>query len=43
MIDAYSMFPEFDVVKSTSAADIMPKLDWIFTTHGILVTLHSDN
>ena len=43
VIDAYSRFPEVDIVRSTSAAAIIPKLDRIFATHGIPVVLRSDN
>ena len=43
VIDAYSRFPEVDIVRSTSAAAIIPKLERIFATHGIPSTIHSDN
>ena len=43
VIDAYSRFLEVDIVRSTSAAAIIPKLDQIFATHGIPVILSSDN
>ena len=35
VIDAYSRFPEVNIVRSTSPAAIIPKLDQIFATHGI--------
>jgi hypothetical protein len=34
-IDAYSRFPEVDIVRSASASAIIPKLDRILATHGI--------
>ena len=43
-IDAYSCFPEVEIVRSTSAATIiLPKIDKIFTTHGIPTIVKSDN
>ena len=43
VIDAYSRFPEVDIVRSTSAGTIMPRLDPIFATHGIPTVLRCDN
>ena len=43
VIDAYSRFPEVDVVSSTSAKVTVPKLERIFATHGIPHILKSDN
>ena len=43
VIDAYSRFPEVEIVKSTSAATTIPKLEHIFSTHGIPTVLCSDN
>ena len=43
VIDAYSRFPEVDIVRSTSASAIIPKLDRIFATHGIPTVVCSDN
>jgi hypothetical protein len=43
IIDAYSRFPEVEIVHSTSAKAIIPKMDRIFSTHGIPDTLRSDN
>ena len=43
IIDAYSRFPEVEIVHSTSAKAIIPKMDQIFSTHGIPDTLRSDN
>ena len=43
VIDAYSRFPEVEVVHSTAAKTTLPKLDRIFATHGIPSVLKSDN
>ena len=43
VIDAYSRFPEVDIVRSTSASAIMLKLVWIFATHSIPMILHINN
>ena len=43
VIDAYSRFPEVDIVHSTSASTIIPKLDRMFATHGIPSVACSDN
>eukprot|EP00794_Sanderia_malayensis_P006446 gene6446-biopygen4771 len=43
VVDRYSCFPEVEIVKSTSASCIIPKLDRIFGTHGIPVKFVSDN
>ena len=43
IIDAYSRFPEVEIVHSTSAKAIIPKMDRIFSTHGIPNTIRSDN
>ena len=43
VIDAYSRFPEVDIVHSTSASAIIPKLDRMFSTHGIPTVIRSDN
>ena len=43
VIDAYFRFPEVDIIQSTSATAITPKLDRIFVTHGIPAVLRSDN
>ena len=42
-IDAYSRYPEVDIVHSTGAATLIPKLDKIFSTHGIPYRVVSDN
>ena len=42
-IDAYSRFPEVDIVTSTSAQATTPKLERIFVTHGIPHIIKSDN
>ena len=43
IIDAYSRFPEVDIVHSTSASAIIPRMDRIFCTHGIPQIVRSDN
>ena len=41
--DAYSRFPEVDIVHSTSASAITPRMDRIFSNHGIPLIVKSDN
>ena len=43
VIDAYSRFPEVDIISSTSAKVTVPKLERIFATHGVPHILKSDN
>ena len=43
MIDAYSWFPEFEIVTSTSAMAVIPKMKQIFATHGIPKIIKCDN
>ena len=43
VIDRYSRFPEVEIVKSTKASVVIPKLDKIFATHGIPNTVKTDN
>ena len=43
VIDAYSRFPEVEVVHSTAAKGTLIRLDRIFATHGIPTILKSDN
>ena len=42
-IDAYSKWPEVHIVPSTSAQPTIDKLRTIFATHGLPMTLVSDN
>ena len=42
-IDTYSRFPEVEILHSTSASAIIPKLDRIFSTHGLPLIIKSDN
>ena len=42
-IDAYSRYPEVEIVWSTAASSTIPKLDKIFSTHGIPYKVISDN
>ena len=41
--DAYSRFPEVEIIKSTSFKSTVPKLDAIFARHGVPDILKSDN
>ncbi len=43
VIDAYSRFPEVEIVRSTSAKSTIHKLERIFATHGLPNILKSDN
>ena len=43
VIDAYSRFPEVEVVSSTSAKSTIAKLQRIFATHGMPRVIRSDN
>lgn len=43
VIDAYSRFPEVEIVHSTAGKGTIQKLDRIFATHGIPSVLKSDN
>ena len=43
VIDAYSRFPEVDILKSTTAPSMINKLDRIFSTHGFPDSVTSDN
>ena len=42
-VDRYSRFPEVEIVRSTKASTVIPKLDKIFATHGIPNIIKSDN
>ena len=43
VIDRYSRFPEVEIVRSTKASVVIPKLDKIFSVHGIPETVKTDN
>ena len=43
LIGKYSRYPEAEIVNSTSAKTLIPKLDAIFARHGIPHTFKSDN
>lgn len=43
VVDDYSRFPVVDIVHSTAATTVIPKLDTIFSTHGVPVVVRSDN
>ncbi|CAB4025205.1 Phthiocerol synthesis polyketide synthase type I, partial [Paramuricea clavata] len=42
-VDRYSRFPEVEIVHSTRASTVIPKLDKMFSVHGIPDTIISDN
>ena len=43
VIDEYSRFPEAEIVKSTSAKSVIPRLDAVFARQGIPDELKTDN
>lgn len=43
VIDEYSRYPEVEIIRSTSANTVIPKLDRILSTHGIPTEIKSDN
>ena len=43
VIDRYSRFPEVEIVRSTKASTVIPKLDKIFAVHGLPTSVTSDN
>ena len=43
VIDRYSRFPEVEIVRSTKATVVIPKLDKIFSVHGIPELVKTDN
>jgi len=43
VIDRYSRYPEVEIVCSTKASSVIPKLDKMLATHGIPDTITSDN
>ncbi|XP_038060081.1 uncharacterized protein K02A2.6-like [Patiria miniata] len=43
VIDDYSRFPEIEIVSSTSARAVIPKLDRIFATFGVPQVVRTDN
>ncbi|KAL8593283.1 hypothetical protein ACOMHN_009936 [Nucella lapillus] len=43
VVDAYSRFPEIEILSSTSARATIPKLDSIFARHGVPDIVKSDN
>ena len=43
MIDKYSRYPEAEIINSTSAKCLIPKVDAIFARHGVSYKLKSDN
>jgi transposase InsO family protein len=43
VVDRYSRFPEVEIVSSTKASVVIPRLDKIFAVHGIPAILRSDH
>ena len=43
ILDAYSKYPEVEIVSSIAAKDTIPALEHIFATHGIPEVLKTDN
>ena len=43
VIDRYSRSPEEEVVRSTKASCVIPKLDIIFAVHGIPIVIETAN
>ena len=43
VIDAYSRFPEVEIVKSTTAVSTIEKFERIFATHGLSHIIKNDN
>ena len=43
LIDRYSRYPEVEIVRSTKASVVIPKFDKIFATHGIPLSITTDN
>ena len=43
VIDDYSRFPEVEIVHSTSAKAVLPKLDRVFAAYGVPQVFKSDN
>ncbi len=42
-IDRYSRYPEVEIVRSTKASTVIPKLDQMFARHGIPSIIKTDN
>ena len=43
VIDVYSRYPEIEIIKSTAAQKVIPKLDIIFARHGVPEKVTTDN
>ena len=43
VIDIYSRYPEIEILKSTAAPKVIPKLDITFARHGIPEKVTTDN
>ena len=43
LVDGHSRYPEVDIVKSTSAVAVIPKIDRMLSTHGVPHIIKTDN
>ena len=43
IIDSYSWYPEVEIVSSTASQKVIPKIDTIFSRHGMPQKARSDN
>ena len=43
VIDGYSRYPEIEIIKSTAALKVIPRLDIIFARHGVPEKVTTDN
>ena len=43
IVGLYSRYPEVEIVRSTKASCVIPKFDKIFSTHGIPISMSTDN
>ena len=42
-MDEFSRYPEIEIIPSTNEKYLIPKFEKIFSTHGIPITMKSDN
>ena len=43
VIDVYSCYPQMEIIKSTAALKVIPKMDIIFARHGVPEKVTTDN
>ena len=43
VIDRYSRYPVVEIVRSTKASNVIPKFDKLFSTHGSLISMITEN